>query len=88
MDDSKLDNLYKEKLNEHAHFIHDFNKEKVHYMKLISAYFLREHSNENYFPVTTNVTFENNQFKISRLRVYKDFYNYFLSKRIYLHPNL
>ena len=68
--------IYSLTLKEHAHFINDFNSEQFHYTKLITTYLLFDYKhNSNYFPVTTDIKYENNEFVIKRARIYEDFYN-------------
>jgi len=75
--ESKLDNIYNKSLKEHAHFIYDFDSEKVHYSQIVFAYLLYNHYfNNNYFPVTKSIKYKNGQYEIERIRIYNDFFNY------------
>lgn len=77
--EEELDNIYKNNLQEHAHFIHNFDKSKFNYSKIIEKYLTYDNIfNENYFPVITRVDVENNKIVIQRKRIYKDFFSNFL----------
>lgn len=63
-------------LKEHAHFIHDFNKQIYSIKSIINAYFMLDHYyNSNLFPVTESVSFNGNELVICRSRIYSDYIN-------------